>query len=351
MENYLEGGNKKQEEIRNFSINRNKKGFQENNKETDNHIKNLLYDIELLETVGNGSESKVFKGLIKGSNKNVSVKSIFTKKGHSKNTNEINISNKLKNQNIINLYGVKDLKDEKIDYLMIMEHGSQGNLKIFKKKVLKRDYLSESFLCYVTYQILNALKYCHMNKVAHFDIKPQNIVIDDYINVKLIDFSIALDYREQYLNNKKIDLDYRGTPLFMAPEIISSKTIKAKDLNKVDLFSLGVTLYHEAFGVYPFGLTHEDSKKKEIIYQKIMGGLKIDNTDFEFSNHFIDFLKKLLETDINKRININEALNHYWVQGAIILNKEKEKIYNASSFLSYLITDHFKSFDDYMKKE
>ena len=38
-----------------------------------------------------------------------------------------------------------------------------------------------------------------------------------------------------------------------------------------------------------------------------------------FSLVFIDFLKKLLEKDIDKRININEALNHDWIKGANIL--------------------------------
>ena len=68
-----------------------------------------------------------------------------------------------------------------------------------------------------------------------------------------------------------------------------------------------------------------------------------------YSKHFIDFLTKLLEKNINKRININQALNHYWVKGAEILINEKEKIYNAGNFLSYLITDHIKAFDDYIQ--
>ena len=78
--------------------------------------------------------------------------------------------------------------------------------------------------------------------------------------------------------------------------------------------------------------------------------LVIDNEDNYYSSHFIDFLKMLLEKDINKRINLDEALNNYWVKSAEILFDEKEKMYNAGKFLGYLVTDHFKNFDDYIKK-
>ena len=47
------------------------------------------------------------------------------------------------------------------------------------------------------------------------------------------------------------------------------------------------------------------------------------------------FMKNLLEKDINKRISIQDALNHYWIKGATILLDEKEKCFNQSSFISY----------------
>ena len=54
--------------------------------------------------------------------------------------------------------------------------------------------------------------------------------------------------------------------------------------------------------------------------------------------------------NIDKRININEAFNHFWIKGADILFNEKEKLYNAGSFLAELITDHISSFNIYMNK-
>ena len=119
-------------------------------------------------------------------------------------------------------------------------------------------------------------------------------------------------------------------------------------MQKIDLFSLGITLYVLAFGEYPFNMTKGDSDEE--IYEKINSGWKVENHDNEFSKHFIDFLNGLLESDINKRMNLEKALNSYFIRGAEILMNEKENTYNANSFLSYLITDHFYSFNEYLNR-
>ena len=268
---------------------------------------------------------------------------ISIKKNENKNINEINISKKLKNKNIINYYLSYEIEKNEA-FCIIMDYGKHGNLIDFQKNLLSKNYLSESILCFLTYQILNGLKYIHMCKIAHFDLKPQNIIVDEYLNIKIIDFSISLDYKK--IDSNEIKLPFRGTSFYMAPEVLKSDTINKNDLNKVDLYSLGIILYYLAFGFYPFELNYEDAKKYDIIYNKILKDLKFENEDNYYSSHFIEFVSKLLEKDINKRININEALNHYWVKGANILFEEKEKTYNASNFLGYLVTDHFKNFDE-----
>ena len=137
----------------------------------------------------------------------------------------------------------------------------------------------------------------------------------------------------------------------MAPEVIESKIINKYDLNKVDLYSFGVTLYNLAFATYPFGLNREDSKDYDKIYYKIRNNkLELDYEDNIFSLVFIDFLKKLLEKDIDKRINIDEALNHVWIKGANILFEEKEKTFNVSNFFIYLMTDNILNFNEYIKR-
>ena len=314
------------------------------NKLIEKKIPNFFDHYEIKEVIGKGSESLVYKVIYKKTGKPYTMKIIFFEKG--RNINEFNILNKLKNKNVILFYGVYEIQKNELDCI-IMEFAKFGNLRDFKKNILKRDFLAEQLLCYFSFQILNGLRYCHMCKIAHFDLKPQNIVIDEYLNLKLIDFSVSLNYSK--INSNTIKLPFRGTNFYMAPEVIKSKTIDLKDINKIDLYSLGVILYNLAFCSYPYDLNSEDCNNYDKIYKKITNNeLNFNNEDNCYSKYFIDFLKQLLEKDINKRININQAIDNYWIKGAKILFDEKEKCFNASNFLINLMTDHFMSFDRYV---
>ena len=308
----------------------------------------FLEEFELLNMIGSGSEACAYKVNIKKKNFAIISKMIRKEKKEAKDKEEIKISQKLKNKYIINtFFGSTIVKDE-LDCIM-MEYARYGNLRDFQKNILKRTILSESLLCYIAYHVLNGLKYMHMNKIAHFDIKPQNIVIDEFLNIKIIDFSVALNYKE--IKGNKIKLPFRGTNFYIPPEVIKSKTINVKELNKIDLYSLGVILYNFAFGCFPFDLSSEDSKDYDIIYNKIMKEWEVKDENHIYSTHFIDFLKKILEKNNDKRMSLNEACNHYWIKGANLLMNEKEKIYNVCNFLSYLITDNIISFNAYIKNE
>ena len=299
---------------------------------------------ELKEFIGSGSESYVYKTIVKKNKRLLSSKIIKREKGEKININEYYISKKLKNKNIIDSFGICKIKEGELDCIMT-EYAKYGNLRDFQKKILKNNNLSESLLCYIASQILNGLKYMHMNKITHFDIKPQNLIVDDFLNIKIIDFSVSLDYTK--INTKTTKLPFRGTNYYIPPEVNNNKTIKIKDMNKIDLYSLGILLFTLGFGNYPFDLSYEETKDYKKEMEKCERELRNKN---QYSWHFFDFLKKILEKDINKRININEALNHYWIKGADILIDEKEKLSNNTIFLFYLITNHCKSFNDYVEK-
>ena len=306
----------------------------------------ILEYFEIKESIGSGSESVVYKAIHLNTKKEIAIKFILIGKDKSRNCTELNITQKMKNKNIICFYAIYEIKKNELDSI-IMEYAKFGNIKDFQKKVLKNKDLSEQALCFFACQILDGLKYCHKCKIAHFDIKPQNIIIDKYLTAKIIDFSVSLDYSKT--NSNKIQLPFRGTNFYMAPEVIQRKTINVIDLNKVDLYSLGVILYHLAFKSYPYDLNSEDSNDYERILNKIKNNtLTFNNEDNCYSIYFIDFVTKLLQKDINKRININESMNHYWIKAGDLLFEEKEKTYNAGCFLINLTTDHIRSFDKYI---
>ena len=318
--------------------------------EIKDELKNIAFfndNFELKNYIDSGSESKVFQIINKKQKKDYILKYIINKKKTKKN-DELYISKKLKNKNIIGLYGYIPIKENNSESF-IMEYAKYGNLRNFQIKVLKRPYLSESMLLFFFYQILNGLVYCHRCKIAHMDIKPQNIVIDDFLNAKLIDFSISLNYSDKKPNDT-IKLPFKGTNFYMSSEIINSNTISYKNLNKVDAYALGVTLYNLAFGIFPYNLEYGDEQNFKLINEKINGDLKIDNKD-NLSPFFIDFVTKLLEKDINKRMSIYEAIQHPWIKAAKILFDEKDNTYNVYSFFINLMTDNIKNFNDYIKKD
>ena len=313
-------------------------------KEILKELPNEMENFTIEKNIGKGAESTVHKIRFIKTNKCYALK-VIKKRNNKSNFNELNILRKIKNKNIINVLCYYADPKKEFDYV-IMEL-AYSNLSHFARKTIKRFVLSETFLCLIANQVLQGLHYLHRIKIAHLDLKPQNILITEYLDIKLVDFSVSLDYSK--INNEEVKLPYVGTPFFMTPEVIKRMRIKVKDLQKVDLFSLGVTLYILGFGKYPFNINPED--EEEEVLKKMNSNWKVQDENNIFSSHFIHFLNSLLEFDINKRPTIHEALNNYWVKGASIILNEKENTANANIFLSYLITDHFRDFKEYISND
>ena len=113
-------------------------------------------------------------------------------------------------------------------------------LKLHKK-------LGEKTVRIITRQIFVAVNYLHQRSIIHRDIKPENIMINTYkkipnkIRIKIIDFGLSCYFGQQ---DPKIVC---GTPNFIAPEVI-----KAVQYNeKIDVFSIGVTMYYLLSGRLP----------------------------------------------------------------------------------------------------
>ena len=98
-------------------------------------------------------------------------------------------------------------------------------------------------------QFINVLSYFKKKKVAHRDIKLENILLDDDLNIKIADFG--------YATHKSINSleSYRGSMTYMAPEIKESKTY---DGCEVDIFSTGVILFIIVLGSFPFKEANKD---------------------------------------------------------------------------------------------
>jgi len=155
--------------------------------------------------VGHGGTSKVFLG--EGVQGNVAIKVIRKDKGFSREDektlvkNEFNIMSKIGyHPNIINLldYNLEgreyiSTKVYEISYT-VNEYCPNGSLYDHIKQY---GPLEESVACFYFKQLVYAVKHLHDNNIAHCDIKPGNIFLDEYYNLKLADLGCAMQMKSK----------------------------------------------------------------------------------------------------------------------------------------------------------
>jgi len=112
---------------------------------------------------------------------------------------------------------------------------------------------------YFMSQMLDVIEFMHGKGVAHRDLKLENILVDDQMNLKVADFGFAT-----FRNVGKLK-SYRGTMTYMAPEI---KYGKVYDGFQVDMFSTAVILFIIVQGTFPF----KEAKKDEYYYNLLYTG-------------------------------------------------------------------------------
>ena len=107
--------------------------------------------------------------------------------------------------------------------------------------------------------MLKSIEYMNSKGVSHRDLKLENILVDNDLNLKIADFG--------YAAYQKVDLlkSYRGTFTYMAPEIKLNLTYNGL---KVDLFSTGVILFILIRGIFPF----KEAREEEFFYNLLMKG-------------------------------------------------------------------------------
>ena len=211
--------------------------------------------------------------------------------------NEIDILKKIEHKNIIKLIEVIDLKD----YILIIEELFIGiSLGHYHKKYWKTEDLpkkKEKVYRIILTQIFSAINYIHSNGIAHLDIKMDNILINDKLDIKIIDFGFALYDPKNTLNKF-----FGGTPNYMSPEII----LKRPYISILsDIWSLGVLVFKLFCNEYPFkGATEKD------LYNCIKKG-KFRIKCF-VSYDVKKIINSMLVLEPNKRLKCDKLLKLPW---------------------------------------
>jgi len=282
------------------------------------------------EILGEGTYGKVYKA------KKISTGEIVAMK-ESKDSNddgvpstairEIALVKELSHPNVVKLLDVFCSTKKLLLVFEFIEH----DLKKYMKSV--RSALKPEVIQSLSYQLCDGIQFCHANRILHRDLKPQNLLIDSKLQMKIADFGLARSYTVPVpkYTHEVVTVWYRP------PEILLGCTHYSVP---VDIWSIGCIIAEMATGAPLFaGDSEIDTIFK--VFQKMgtptveewpglmelpmfkptfpkwtrKGWENIRNTAAQVGPEGMDLLDKLMMYDPRRRISARSALSHPYFDG------------------------------------
>jgi serine/threonine protein kinase len=186
------------------------------------------------------------------------------------------------------------IEDDRNVYL-VMEFVEHGNLLEY---VNENGRLSEDQARRYFAELLSALEYLHREqRVAHRDLKCENVLLDRYNNIRLIDFGLS----NQFTDLNPTLRTACGSPAYAAPEMVQGHTYTSH----ADIWSSGILLFAIVAGYLPF-----DDEQVMCVLQKIVYS-EVRYPSF-MSPQLVDLLQKMLCKEPDRRITIDMIKVHPW---------------------------------------
>ena len=266
-------------------------------KKSDYFIKDLL---------GKGSFASVFEGESQyENNKNLFALKVINIFSQTEKylTREININNLLKDiKFVIGFYENVHLSSK---YSLLVLEKADFTLEQFlldEKKRTNSMGLSELKAFFIFSQLLNGISQIHNINIIHRDLKPQNILMLNY-QIKICDFTTAKKIGDSN-NEEQTSL---GTANYNSPEGFDTHKIIMKQYPSVDIWALGVILYNLVYGMPPYKIREKDTSPD---FTTLIHQIEYDNK--KVSDNFNKLIKRLLEIEVDKRINISQIRQADW---------------------------------------
>jgi|ERR1711892_8906 len=281
-----------------------------------------------VEKIGEGTYGIVYKAIYKPDNLVVALKKIRLEGEDegvpSTSIREISLLKALQHENIVKLI---DVSLEKEQLFLIFEFLSMDLKHYLDKKKREKMKLPQLEVRTYTYQILQAMCYCHSRRVLHRDLKPQNLLLDPDRNIiKLADFGLgrAFNVPVRPYTHEVVTLWYRapevllGCQRYSTPvdiwavgaimsEMATLRALFNGDSEIDQLYRIFRILGTPTNAIWPGVEKYKDYKTG---FPKWEGSGLAQDENSPLVGEGVNLLKSFLTYDPTKRISAKRALTH-----------------------------------------
>ncbi|KAM9298861.1 serine/threonine-protein kinase SIK2 [Gastrophryne carolinensis] len=213
---------------------------------------------------------------------------------------EVQIMKMLDHPHIIKLYQVMETKNM---LYLVTEYAKNGEIFDY---LANHGRLNESEARRKFWQILSAVEYCHSRNIVHRDLKAENLLLDNHMNIKIADFGFGNFYK-----TGEPLATWCGSPPYAAPEVFEGQQYEGPQL---DIWSMGVVLYVLVCGALPF-----DGPTLPILRQRVLEGrFRIPYFMSEECEHLI---RRMLVLEPSKRLSIVQIKEHKWMMTEVPVHR------------------------------
>ncbi len=297
---------------------------------------------ELLEVIGTGGMATVYKAKCRLLNRYVAIKILkdeFARDEEfvTKFRMESQAAASLSHSNIVNIYDVgTDEIDGKAVYYIVMEYVKGETLK---DKLRREGKFGPARTIEYTREIGLALKEAHRNDIIHRDIKPQNIMVDEDNQIKVMDFGIARAATSSTISSTSEAL---GSVHYFSPEQARGGYTDERS----DIYSLGIVMYEMATGELPYKGESPITVALKHVQEDIVPPRELNSNIPQALEDII--LKCVEKKQVDRFKNLDEVIAA--LDRVDVRPVQKNSMEDTSSFTQVLPTEEIKKEAKKMKK-
>ncbi|MBE5816608.1 MAG: Stk1 family PASTA domain-containing Ser/Thr kinase [Clostridiales bacterium] len=229
---------------------------------------------EIIEKIGSGGMSIVYKAFDRNTGKEVAVKMLRQELTEDKQLlrrfeREVKAIASLSHPNIVQFI---DSGESDTNKYFVLEYVNGITLKEY---IDAEGKIPPKEAAKIALKVALALQYAHSKGIVHRDVKPQNILLGTDGTVRLTDFGIARTLDQNSTRTTQYGKDMLGTVYYISPEQVQAKEVDGR----TDIYSLGVVLYEMVTGKVPFvgdssvNVAMQHVNKKPEAISSLVGGI------------------------------------------------------------------------------